>query len=119
MQGQSRGSTQTVSLPSPPPSRGKNQESVFAKRATKPNPLFHGRRDGEDGRETRRKLFLKRVRDSAEEKRWKDRGGDDEIMRVLWISEERERRIRDEVALEYGAYGVKPEDNPEDVNLGE
>lgn len=75
---------------------------MFSKRASKPNPLFHGRRDGEDGRETRRKLFLKRVRDGAEEKKWKERGGDEEIMRVLWIGEERERKRREELAMQAG-----------------
>ncbi|CAG8959694.1 hypothetical protein HYFRA_00001600 [Hymenoscyphus fraxineus] len=94
-----------INLPSPPPSRGERErergkkESVFAKRASKPNPLLHGRREGDEGRETRRKLFLKRVRDGAEEKRWRDRGGDEEIMRVLWMGEERERRRRVEVAI--------------------
>lgn len=93
-----------VNLPSPPPSHGKERESVFSKRASKPNPLFHGRRDGrpEDGRDARRKLFLKRVRDGAEEKRWKERGGDEEIMRVLWIGEERERKRREELAMQAG-----------------
>ncbi|CAG8983059.1 hypothetical protein HYALB_00006087 [Hymenoscyphus albidus] len=111
-----------INLPSPPPSRGERErekkESVFAKRASKPNPLLHGRREGDEGRETRRKLFLKRVRDGAEEKRWRDRGGDEEIMRVLWMGEERERRRRVEVAIarQVGGEGVLDE---EDVDFDE
>ncbi|KAG9239598.1 hypothetical protein BJ875DRAFT_84185 [Amylocarpus encephaloides] len=94
-----RPQSNTINLPSPPPSRGKERETAFSKRVAKPNPLFHSRRDCEDGRETRRKLFLKNVRDGAEEKRWKSRGGDDEIMRVLWIGEERERAKNLELSL--------------------
>ncbi|TAQ91434.1 hypothetical protein B7494_g214 [Chlorociboria aeruginascens] len=72
-----------------PPSR----ESVFAKRTTKANPLLHGRKEG-DGRETRRQLFLKRVREDSDEKRWRARGGDDEIMRTIWMAEQRRREER-------------------------
>jgi hypothetical protein len=88
----------SASLPSPPPSRG-----GFSKRTTKVNPLIHGR---DDGRETRRKLFLKRVREEGEEKRWKGRErsvngeGEEEMemMRCVWIAEER-RRKREAEAL--------------------
>jgi hypothetical protein len=31
------------------------------------------------------------VKEGAEEKRWKDRGGDDEMMRAIWILEEKRR----------------------------
>jgi hypothetical protein len=58
-------------------------------------------KSGDEGRETRRKLFLKRVRDVADEKRWKERGicgnagkGDkeeEEILRCIWLQEERKR----------------------------
>ena len=88
----------SASLPSPPSSRG-----GFSKRTTKVNPLIHGR---DDGRETRRKLFLKRVREEGEEKRWKGRErsingeGEEEMemMRCVWIAEER-RRKREAEAL--------------------
>jgi hypothetical protein len=52
------------------------RESPYSKRITKENPLIHNRGDG---RETRRKLFLKKVRDESEERRWDARGGDDEV----------------------------------------
>ncbi len=75
-----------------------------------------GRNSGEEGRETRRKLFLKKVREGAEEKRWKDRGGDEEIMRCIWVAEERRReeRIRRE------ALGLDAEIlEEEELSLGE
>lgn len=52
------------------------------KRVVKKNPLIH--RDEKDGgRETRRKLFLKRVREDSEDKRWDKKGGDDEVCATL------------------------------------
>src|SRR5436190_22698179 len=41
-------------------------ETPYSKRVTKENPLIHSRGDG---RETRRSLFLKKVREGSEEKR--------------------------------------------------
>jgi len=41
-------------------------------------------------------LFLKRVREDGQEKRWKDRGGDDELLRTIWVAEERRRVERKE-----------------------
>lgn len=49
-------------------------------------------RNAGDGRETRRTLFLKKIKEDREEKRWQGRGGDDEVMRVIWVAEERRRR---------------------------
>lgn len=94
-----------------------SREGAFSKRITKTNPLLHGQGDG---RETRRKLFLRKIREDSEEKRWKARGGDDEMMRTIWIAEQRrraERQARDaqgwgvdaeaqdeqEIQLDYGA----------------
>jgi hypothetical protein len=37
---------------------------------------------------------LKKVREDSEEKRWKARGGDDEMMRSIWVSEQRRREER-------------------------
>ncbi|KAL3424444.1 hypothetical protein PVAG01_03725 [Phlyctema vagabunda] len=71
------------------------KSSPYSKRVTKTNPLLHNRGDG---RETRRKLFLRKVREDSEDKRWRARGGDDEMMRTIWIAEQRrmeERRLRD------------------------
>ncbi len=82
-------------LPSPPPSRGRaSRESVYSKRVTKANPLMN--RNADEGREARRKLFLKRVREGSEEKKWRDRNsgigeGEDEVLRCIWVAEERRR----------------------------
>ncbi|PBP21738.1 hypothetical protein BUE80_DR007574 [Diplocarpon rosae] len=87
-------------LISPPQTR---RDSAYSRRQAKSNPLMSGRGNGDEGRETRRKLFLKRVREGSEEKKWKDRGGDEEIMRCLWIAEERrrgERRQREAMGIE-------------------
>ncbi|KFY63843.1 hypothetical protein V496_03629 [Pseudogymnoascus sp. VKM F-4515 (FW-2607)] len=75
----------------------RSSESAYSARQTKKNPLIH-RNDNDNGRETRRKLFLRRVRQDSEDKRWEKRGGDDEIMRTIWIAEQKrrdERRARD------------------------
>lgn len=37
---------------------------------------------------------MKKVREDSEDKRWKARGGDDEMMRSIWISEQRRREER-------------------------
>ncbi|KAH8592718.1 hypothetical protein B0O99DRAFT_628773 [Bisporella sp. PMI_857] len=87
------------------PHHGK-RESVFSKRQTKPNPLLN--RNSEEGRETRRKLFLKRVKEESEERRWKKKGGDDEMMRTIFILEERremERRRREAASLDLAEEG--------------
>ncbi|KFY05115.1 hypothetical protein O988_00246 [Pseudogymnoascus sp. VKM F-3808] len=83
-----------------PPQTNQTQrcsESAYSARQTKKNPLIH-RNDNDNGRETRRKLFLRRVRQDSEDKRWEKRGGDDEIMRTIWIAEQKrreEKRARD------------------------
>ncbi|CZS98703.1 uncharacterized protein RAG0_07324 [Rhynchosporium agropyri] len=89
------------SLISPPPTK---IESAYSKRTTKPNPLMSGGRSSSDeGRETRRELFLKRVREGSEEKKWRRRGENEEFLRVLWLSEERRRgegRRREALVIE-------------------
>lgn len=77
----------TMSSPPPPTTNifsaqiyGQTSQSAKStgKRVVKKNPLIH--RDEKDGgRETRRKLFLKRVREDSEDKRWDKKGGDDEV----------------------------------------
>jgi hypothetical protein len=34
-------------------------------------------------------LFLKKVKEGGEDKRWKARGGEEEMMRTIWVMEER------------------------------
>ncbi|OBT43945.1 hypothetical protein VE00_04642 [Pseudogymnoascus sp. WSF 3629] len=88
----------------------RSSESAYSARQTKKNPLIH-RNDNDNGRETRRKLFLRRVRQDSEDKRWEKRGGDDEIMRTIWIAEQKrreERRARD--AQSWGGIEEEEED---------
>lgn len=101
-------------LPSPPPSRGR--ESVFSKRITKANPLMN--RNADEGREARRKLFLKRVREGSEEKKWRDRNsglveGEDEVLRAIWLAEERRRE--DARRIEESVLGVGIGEEEEEI----
>lgn len=100
-------------MKSPTPS-AKRKESAYSKRITKSNPLIHNR---DDGRETRRKLFLKRVRQGSEAKRWEARGGDDEMMRSIWLSEERRRVER--IAREASYLPASQDEEEEEPEHGE
>ncbi|KFY43520.1 hypothetical protein V494_01958 [Pseudogymnoascus sp. VKM F-4513 (FW-928)] len=86
----------------------RSNESAYSSRQTKKNPLIH-RNDNDNGRETRRKLFLRRVRQDSEDKRWEKRGGDDEMMRTIWIAEQKRRE--EKRAREAQAWaGIEEED---------
>jgi hypothetical protein len=37
---------------------------------------------------------LKRVKEDSEDRRWKARGGDEEMMRSIWVAEQRRREER-------------------------
>lgn len=103
-------------MSSPPPqssawtsaqSSTRSSAQSTGKRVVKKNPLIH--RDEKDGgRETRRKLFLKRVREESEDKRWDKKGGDDELLRSIYIADHKRsigRNLRDDAA-----YDETPED---------
>jgi len=66
------------------------------KRLFKPIPLNGA---GEEGRNARRRLFLQKVRDSRETKMMNARGGQDEMMRMIFVAEHR----RWEASLEQAA----------------
>lgn len=51
--------------------------SKFAARPTRPNPVVNQKREA--AQESRRKLFLKNVRQRAEDSRWEKRGGEQEV----------------------------------------
>ncbi|KAG9245054.1 hypothetical protein BJ878DRAFT_503359 [Calycina marina] len=88
-------STSGCSSPASARSTSANRESTFSKRAAKLNPLLQRCSGGDgEGRETRRKLFLKKVKEGSEEKRWQKRGGDEEMMRTIFQLEERRERER-------------------------
>src|ERR1700728_3943377 len=65
-------------MSSPTPIKNR-KEKPYSQRVTRSNPLIHNRGDG---RETRRKLFLKKVREDSEDKRWDARGGEDEVSQM-------------------------------------
>ncbi|KAG8169129.1 hypothetical protein KVR01_001878 [Diaporthe batatas] len=58
--------------------------SRFAARPTRPNPVVSQKREA--AQESRRKLFLKNVRQRAEDQRWERRGGEQELLKLEWIS---------------------------------
>ncbi|KUI58572.1 hypothetical protein VP1G_05820 [Cytospora mali] len=66
-----------------PTSAAKFKNSKFASRPTRPNPVNQKREVAQEGR---RKLFLKNVRQRAEDKRWEMRGGEQELLKLEWFS---------------------------------
>lgn len=56
--------------------------SKFASRPARPSPLNQKR---EAAQESRRKLFLKNVRQRAEDKRWEMRGGEQEVGHIFFF----------------------------------
>ena len=109
-----------MSSPPPAPSQffAAQPSSTFsaqstAKRIVKKNPLIH--RDEKDGgRETRRKLFLKRVREDSEDKSWEKKGGDDELLRAIYVADHK-RGIRQNLKYD-AAYDETPDDYKVDIN---
>lgn len=55
----------------------------FAARPARPNPVTQKREVAQEGR---RKLFLKNVRQRAEDKRWEMRGGEQEVSSLFFFS---------------------------------
>lgn len=58
--------------------------SRFAARPTRPNPVVSQKREA--AQESRRKLFLKNVRQRADDNRWERRGGEQELLKLEWFS---------------------------------
>jgi hypothetical protein len=65
--------TQSSPIAQPSPTR---KLFKFATRTPRPNPVVQKR---EEARESRRKLFLKNVRERTDDKAWERRGGDQEV----------------------------------------
>ncbi|KAI0595409.1 hypothetical protein F4775DRAFT_375008 [Biscogniauxia sp. FL1348] len=55
----------------------------YASRNAKPNPL---KQTKQSAQESRRKLFLKNVRQRADDKVWERRGGDQEALKLEWAA---------------------------------
>lgn len=77
------GNVPTRRFPMSSPTPTGKQQSEFSKRKVKSNPLIHNRNGG---REARRNLFLRKVRESSEDRRWEARGGDDEVCLDLLLA---------------------------------
>ncbi|KAI9771303.1 MAG: hypothetical protein M1840_002273 [Geoglossum simile] len=69
-----------------PPSKAPRAKTRFSTRTIKSNPLLHST---DHDRERRRNLFLRKVREEGQDRKWKARGGDDEVMRSIYISEQK------------------------------
>ncbi|KAJ4423583.1 hypothetical protein N0V82_001749 [Gnomoniopsis sp. IMI 355080] len=74
-----RRESQSSPIPTPLPAF----QSKFAARPSRPNPVTQKR---EAAQESRRKLFLKNVRQRAEDRRWEMRGGEQELLKLEWFS---------------------------------
>jgi len=74
---------ETQSSPIPMP------KSRFAARPARPNPLMQKRESAQD---SRRRLFLKNVRQRADDQKWARRGVDQELLKLEWWSLNRELR---------------------------
>lgn len=62
-------------------------------------------------------MFLKRVREDSDDKRWKARGGDDEMMRNIWLAEQKRREERQR--RESMGSDALPVEEDEFLSLGE
>ncbi|ROW00806.1 hypothetical protein VMCG_06539 [Cytospora schulzeri] len=65
------------------PTAAAKHTSKFASRPTRPNPVNQKREVAQEGR---RKLFLRNVRQRAEDRRWEMRGGEQELLKLEWFS---------------------------------
>ncbi|KAI0393265.1 hypothetical protein F5Y17DRAFT_314372 [Xylariaceae sp. FL0594] len=86
-----------------PPSKFK-----FASRNCKPNPLRLSR---EKSQENRRTLFMKNVRQRADDRMWEKRGGDQEVLILEWKA--MNRKVRDKIATDLD--GVLFEEDIDDI----
>ncbi|KAI1501812.1 hypothetical protein F5X99DRAFT_408622 [Biscogniauxia marginata] len=81
----------------------------YASRSAKPNPLKQKR---EDAQESRRKLFLKNVRQRADDRSWERRGGDQETLKLEWAAFNRQWRKQKDTDID----GFVFEDELDDIS---
>ncbi|KAK6950767.1 hypothetical protein Daesc_007292 [Daldinia eschscholtzii] len=89
------------------PIKGPPSKFKFASRNAKPNPL---RQNRENAQESRRNLFLRNVRQRADDKKWERRGGDQEVLKLEWSKLDKLRREQKNADLD----GMVFEDEIED-----
>ncbi|KAB5577511.1 hypothetical protein GE09DRAFT_521152 [Coniochaeta sp. 2T2.1] len=85
--------TQSSPIAQPTPSR---KLFKFATSTPRPNPVVKKR---EEMRESRRRLFLKNVRERGDDRAWERRGGDQEVLRLEWSRLNNELRQQKEADL--------------------
>ncbi|KAI1850582.1 hypothetical protein JX265_004292 [Neoarthrinium moseri] len=82
----------------------------FAGRDAKKNPLRQSR---ETAQESKRRLFLKGVRQRADDKAWERRGGDQEVLKLEWSALDRRRRQLKDSDIDGFVFEDELEDIPE------
>ncbi|KAK6337694.1 hypothetical protein TWF696_001179 [Orbilia brochopaga] len=94
------------------PRQTPNRDYPGGKRPFRPNPVLQR---AEDARDRRRQLFLRKLQDHREEKAMQARGGEDEMMRLIYLSE----KNRWEGHQERAALAVSSWQAPLDTEMGE
>ncbi|KAJ3577571.1 hypothetical protein NPX13_g2997 [Xylaria arbuscula] len=89
------------------PIRGPSSHFKYASRNAKPNPLRLSR---EKAQESRRTLFLKNVRKRADDRKWEQRGGDQEALKLEWHILDKQRRQEKDMDLDGFVYENELED---------
>ncbi|KAI1112329.1 hypothetical protein F5Y14DRAFT_442670 [Nemania sp. NC0429] len=93
------------------PIRGPSSKFKYASRQAKPNPLRLGREKAQEGRRT---LFLKNVRQRAEDRKWEKRGGDQEALKLEWHVLNMRRRQEKDMDIDGLIFGEELDEIAED-----
>ncbi|TGJ78571.1 hypothetical protein E0Z10_g10192 [Xylaria hypoxylon] len=92
------------------PIRGPSSNFKYASRSVKPNPLRLSR---EKAQESRRTLFLKNVRKRADDRKWDQRGGDQEALKLEWNVLNKQRRQEKDTDVDGFVFDAELDDIPE------
>ncbi|KAI8629856.1 hypothetical protein F5Y19DRAFT_61849 [Xylariaceae sp. FL1651] len=95
------------------PIQGPSSKFKYASRNAKPNPLRLSR---DKAQESRRTLFLKNVRQRSDDKKWEQRGGDQEALKLEWNVLSRHWRQEKESDLDGIVFENELEDIPETID---
>ncbi|KAI3325861.1 hypothetical protein HD806DRAFT_488459 [Xylariaceae sp. AK1471] len=95
------------------PIQGPPSKLKYAPRNIKPNPLRLSR---EKAQESRRTLFLRNVRQRADDRKWEQRGGDQEALKLEWNVLNRQWRQQKDMDLDGFVFNDEIEDVPENPN---
>ncbi|KAI1178642.1 hypothetical protein F4777DRAFT_537418 [Nemania sp. FL0916] len=93
------------------PIQGPPSKFKYASRSAKPNPLRLSR---EKAQESRRTLFLKNVRQRSDDKKWEQRGGDQEALKLEWHRLNRQWRQEKDADIDGMVFDYEFEDVPAD-----